>query len=67
MPLELLSELTGAFSNCLALLSESFATKFVQEVQDVVNTRLMGMGNKEIKELDKDGLPGVFLSYRTFL
>ena len=67
MPLELLSELTGAFSNCRALFSESFATKFVAEVEEIVNTRLMGMGGKEIKELDKDGLPGVLLAYRSFL
>jgi ubiquitin carboxyl-terminal hydrolase 9/24 len=67
MPLDLLSELTGAFSNCRALLSESFAKRFVQEVQEIVNARLMGMRNKEIKELDKDGLPAVFQSYRSFL
>ena len=67
MPLELLSELTGAFSNCRALLSEAFAIKFVAEVEEIVNTRLMGMGSKEIKELDKDGLPGVLLAYRSFL
>lgn len=59
MPLELLSDLTGAFLNCGALFSESFATQFVQEVQDIVTKRLIGMRDKEIKELDKDGLPAV--------
>lgn len=36
MPLELLGDLTGAFLNCGALLSESFAANFVQEVQEIV-------------------------------
>ena len=67
MPLELLGDLTGAFLNCGALLSESFAANFVQEVQEIVTQRLLGMRDKEIKELDKDILPGTLQSFRAFL
>lgn len=67
MPLELLGDLTGAFLNCGALLSESFAANFVQEVQEIVTQRLLGMRDREIKELDKDILPGTLQSFRAFL
>jgi hypothetical protein len=67
MPLEFLGDLTGAFLNARLLMSEEFAAKFVDEVSAIVNERLMGMTDKEIKELDKEGLPDVLASYRTFL
>jgi hypothetical protein len=59
MPLEFLADLTGAFVNCGALMSEEFAASFVGEVQSIVTARLLGMKDKEVKELDKDALPSV--------
>ena len=38
-----------------------------KEVQEIVTQRLMGMKDKELKELDKDGLPSVLASFRAFL
>ena len=48
-------------------MSKSFASSFVQEVQDIVTQRLMGMRDKEIKELDKDSLASVLAALRPFL
>lgn len=67
MPLEYLGDLTGAFLNCRQLMSEEYANKFVGEVSAIVTERLMGMSDKEIKELDKDILPEVLNSFRSFL
>lgn len=39
----------------------------MQEVQDIVTQRLMGMRDKEIKELDKDRLSALLTSFRAFL
>ena len=67
LPLDLLGELTAPFLNCGGLMSKSFASSFVQEVQDIVTQRLMGMRDKEIKELDKDSLASVLAAFRPFL
>jgi len=57
----------SAFNNCGALLSEDFAKKLVDEVQEIVTERLLGMRDKEIKEFDKDGLNDILQSFRSFL
>ena len=67
MPLDLLADLTRGFLNCGALMSETFAKSFVESVRDIFTQRLMEMKDKEIKELDKDSLPIVLSSFRSFL
>ena len=64
MPLEYLGDLTGAFLNSRQLMSEEFASKFVGSVSAIVTERLMGMTDKEMKELDKDSLAEVLWSFR---
>jgi len=67
MPLEFLGDLTGAFLNSRQLMSEEFASKFVGQISAIVIERLLGMTDKEIKELDKDGLAEVLYSFKCFL
>lgn len=48
-------------------MKEEFALSFVNEVEKIMNERLMGMRDKEIKELDKEILPGVLIQLNSFL
>lgn len=67
LPLDFVGDLTGAFVNCGLLMSENFSESFVAEVEAIVTQRLMGMRDKEIKELDKEALPAVLHSLSVFL
>lgn len=67
LPLDFVSELTGAFCNCAALFTEDFAASFVTEVETIVISRLRGMRDKELKELDKESLPLALQHLRVFL
>jgi len=67
MPLEYLGELTGAFLNCRGLMSPEFASKFVEELRQIITERLVGMSDKEIKELDKEALAEVLQQFNQLL
>ena len=67
LPLDFVGDLTSPFINCGLLMSEEFANQFVSEVEGIVTQRLMQMSDKEIKELDKEALPGVLQQFQQFL
>lgn len=67
MPLEYVGDLTTPFMNARHMFSEEFISKFVREVSTIITERLMGMTDKEMKELDKDSLMEVLFSFKSFL
>jgi hypothetical protein len=67
LPLEFIGDLTGAFINCGLLMSGEYAANFVAEVEAIITQRLLGMRDKEIKEMDKEVLPGVLNQLNNFL
>lgn len=48
-------------------MSPEFAGKFVDELRHIITERLVGMSDKEIKELDKEALAEVLLQFNQLL
>lgn len=48
-------------------MSPEFAGKFVDELRLIITERLVGMSDKEIKELDKEALAEVLLQFNQLL
>ncbi len=67
MPLDLITLIVSPFRTCNSLFSEAFSQSFISQVKEIVSQRLIGMTEKEIKEIDKESISMVLKNLKEFL
>mmetsp|Transcript_49154 Transcript_49154/g.36209 ORF Transcript_49154/g.36209 Transcript_49154/m.36209 type:complete len:127 (+) Transcript_49154:2-382(+) len=66
VPLDIVSNITAPFRNCLHIFSPTFAQHFVNTVKEIVIGRIRNMTEKEIKEIDKEVVQKVLSDMKDF-
>ena len=67
IPFEIYDALTSPFRNCSKFLSNSFSLNFVNHVKELIFSRINGLSEKELKELDKEAIGRLLLDIKDFL